>query len=115
MGMLIVVMVFALLPLSDITSPRISDKLIHGLAFAVLMTWFGGIFSARGWFWVGLGLLGYGVIMELLQNLTAHREFEWWDMIADLVGLGVGVILLRLGAARWCERLEALLLRPVDP
>ena len=115
MGMLIVIMVFALLPISDISSPRISDKLLHGLAFAFLMTWFGGVFASRSWIWVGLGLLAYGGVMEILQNLTAHREFEWLDMLADLLGLAAGVLLLKLAASRWCEQLEAMLLRSPGP
>ena len=115
LGMLIVIMVFALLPLSDISTPGISDKLVHGMAFAFLMTWFGGIFAARAWVWVALGLLAYGGVMEILQNLTAHREFEWLDMFADLLGLGAGIALLGVGASRWCERLEAILLRSSVP
>lgn len=89
---LIAVLTLALLPDPD---PRLStgwDKGNHLLAFATLA--FLGCWALRGhWLIVVIGLLGYGVLIEVLQSLTGYRYAEWADLLADglgiLVGLGV--------------------------
>ena len=89
---LIAVLTLALLPDPD---PRLStgwDKGNHLLAFAVLA--FLGCWALHGrWLIVAIGLLSYGVLIEVLQSLTGYRYAEWADLLADglgiLVGLGV--------------------------
>ncbi|MNJ74215.1 VanZ like family protein [compost metagenome] len=38
------------------------------------------------------GLLGYGVLIELLQGLTGYRFAEWADLLADGLGIALGVL-----------------------
>lgn len=83
------------------------DKANHALAFAVLG------FTAEFAFWPlrwrrwtnVVGLLGLGVVIELVQTRIPGRSGEWPDLLADAVGLALGLLaaapaLARLGARR---------------
>ena len=35
----------------------------------------------------GLPLIGYGVLIEILQSFTSYRSFSLWDALADALGV----------------------------
>ncbi len=88
------------------------DKLGHGLAYAVLATWFGGLF-ARRWYWgvaIGLALLGIG--LEVLQELVArNRSGDPNDVAANVAGIVAGLALAWWRTGGWALRMEAWLKR----
>lgn len=88
---LLAVLTLALLPDPD---PRLStgwDKGNHLLAFASLA--FLGCMALSGrWQVVTAGLLGYGALIELLQGLSGHRFAEWADLLADGLGIALGLL-----------------------
>ncbi len=45
-----------------------------------------------------VGLLGFGIFIELVQLFIPSRSADWKDVVADMVGAGVGV--LAIHAAR---------------
>jgi VanZ family protein len=106
------VIVASLLP-GD-TGPDVGnlDKLGHFLAYAVLATWFGGVF-ARSWYWgvaIGLALLGLG--LEVLQEFVArNRTGDANDVAANLAGVGAGLALALWRTGGWALRMEAWLKR----
>ncbi len=71
------------------------DKLKHIAAFLVLT-----VLARAGWpsvrLWIlALGLTGFGVAIELAQGLSGWgRTASLADVIADLIGLGLGVALI---------------------
>lgn len=75
-----------------------SDKVKHALSFAVLvgLGWRGGF---RSMLRLTLGLLVLGASIEVAQSFTPTRSAEWGDLLADAVGIAVGV-----GWVRWIER-----------
>lgn len=76
------------------------DKVEHILAFCVLGAGFGAILQdCHVRVLVGLALLG-GVI-ELLQSLTAYRSGDPLDMVADVAGIIIGLLMARFGMMRW--------------
>ena len=69
------------------------DKAQHALAFAVL--------AALGQFaymskrrLVLVGLTAYGALIEIAQHATGWRYGEVSDWVADLVGIGLGWVLV---------------------
>ena len=75
----------------------INDKLAHFLAFAVL----GGLadFSFPRSGFAGtkvLGLLGYGLAIEILQYFIPARSFSLLDLAADGAGLAAYALLIPL-------------------
>ena len=83
------VLVLALMPSPPQAITTGWDKSNHMLAFGV-MTWLGcKAFPQRG-VPLLLGLLAYGVLIEILQSYTPNRSAEWLDLLADGVGVFLG-------------------------
>ena len=76
-------------PSSGPQGPPHLDKLNHCLAFAAL-----GLATFRAFpRWcraAALGLLGFGVLIELVQAGLPTRSAEWPDVLADALGIGLG-------------------------
>lgn len=86
------------------------DKLLHATTFVCLMGWWGNIFRnrrARGW--AALGLLAFGVFIEFSQWLDPPRDADALDVLADAVGIALGLLLLRTPLARVLSGLEGRL------
>lgn len=92
---LVVVLIAALVPPQTLVSPMVWDKANHVLAFAVLaMLAFVGYPERK--VPMLLGLVAYGVLIELLQSLTSYRSGDALDVVADGVGLLFGWTFTRL-------------------
>jgi VanZ family protein len=66
----------------------INDKIEHSAAFLFLaflldFAWPRQAWGQRKW----LPLLGYGLLIELVQYFIPYREFSLWDLAADALGL----------------------------
>ena len=83
------------------------DKWAHGLTFVVLTLWFCGQYPQSSYWRVAVGLVAFGVLIELLQGLVSYRLAEWYDLGADAVGLVVGIGLAMAWLGGWCLRFEA--------
>jgi len=105
-GLLALVMGLALVPGSGLPVVPVSDKLMHALTFMLLMLWFSALYPLQQAWRVALGLLGYGVLMELLQGLSGQRSAEIGDLLADAAGIAAGWLLARAGLHRWCRWVE---------
>ena len=85
------------------------DKWIHGAAFVVLAVWFSGQY-ARGAYWrIALGLAVFGGMTELVQQQLIYRSADGADMLANLAGIGVGLLIALAGAGGWSLRVESWL------
>lgn len=70
------------------------DKVVHAAVFAVLGAWFAALHRSAGRrLIVALALTGFGVAIEILQSLTG-RDTSAWDVVADVVGIAIGILLL---------------------
>jgi VanZ family protein len=86
--MLLVVAAASLLPAPDV---GVSDKLGHVITYLVLAGWFSLLAANRiALCWIAVGLLGYGMLMELLQGTTGYRYAEWADVLANGAGIIAG-------------------------
>ena len=71
------------------------DKLNHLAAFATLAftAWHSAARPRTRWLWAPLALLGYGVLIELVQSQLPPREADPADVLADACGLALGLLL----------------------
>lgn len=70
----------------------LSDKSTHFIAFAVLTLLFRFSYAVT-WFKTYLILCIYAVFIEVSQFFTPNRCAEVLDVIADLIGIGIGLLL----------------------
>jgi len=81
------------------------DKIVHiGLFFVWIILW---LLASRGksTFFVILGM-AYGLALEFYQQLLPFdRSFDWWDAVADAVGVLLGYYFKVLVIDRYLQRL----------
>jgi VanZ family protein len=79
--------------------PRLStgwDKSNHALAFAALaFTAVWALWPRRAWWVLAAALLAYGGAIEIAQSLLPPRTAEWGDLLADGVGIALGLAAAR--------------------
>jgi VanZ family protein len=89
-ALFIVISYLAFTPLRIPVIEHVWDKLNHFAAFFALA--FATDFSFPG---VGFGvskilpLLGYGLLIEIIQKHLPYRDFDLRDVVADAVGLAI--------------------------
>lgn len=111
-GILLVAYVLYITLAPSVRAPAvIDDKLAHFLAFAILMTWFSGVFRPGRLPVVALLLAGLGVGIELLQAQLTYRTAEMADALFDFGGIAAAWILAVAGLGRWAELVESRVLR----
>ena len=82
------------------------DKWAHLLTFAFLAVWFAGQYR-RGAYWrIALGLVGFGILIEICQRAVGYRSAEWLDLGADVIGIVIGLVIGLAGAGGWSLRVE---------
>ena len=69
----------------------LSDKSIHFIAFAVLTLLLRFAYSIT-WFQTFLLLFVYAVFIEFSQFFTPNRSAELLDVVADVIGIGIGLL-----------------------
>jgi VanZ family protein len=108
--LLAAVLFVSLQPSFDPAAPTSFDKFEHLLAYTLLALWFTGL-VARGRYWVVVsGLLALGFLIEVLQWLmNLGRSAEALDMLANALGVGLGVAIALLATGGWAPRLESRL------
>ncbi|TNE79000.1 MAG: VanZ family protein [Gammaproteobacteria bacterium] len=85
------VLILMLMPLGNGQMLPGQDKLLHGVIFLFLFLLGTRAFpSTPDHKKLFVGLLAYGVIVELLQGLTDYRSMDVLDVLADVAGLFVG-------------------------
>jgi VanZ family protein len=89
--MLLVVGAVSLMPVPDV---GVNDKFSHLVTYFVLGGWFSLLATNRvSLGWTIIGLIAYGMLIELLQGMTAHRYAEWGDVLANAGGTMAGILL----------------------
>jgi VanZ family protein len=85
---------------------RLSDKWQHGITFATLALWFCGQYARSSYWRIALGLLAFGILIELAQRAVSYRSAEMLDLAADIAGIVAGLLLAIAGAGGWTPRFE---------
>ena len=83
-----------------------ADKWLHGLTFAALAVWFGGLFAKPAYLRVAIGLTVFGFIVEGCQLMVSYRTGDWIDIAANTVGIIIGLMIAAAGLGGWGLRVE---------
>jgi len=84
----------------------LSDKWMHGLTFAGLTIWYSGQYARASYWRFAFGLLLFGALIEVCQSMTTYRTAETSDLIADILGIGAGILVALTVAGGWSLKLE---------
>jgi len=107
--MLLGVGVVSLAPVPDV---GVGDKLSHTLTYLVLAAWFGLLAASRLVLcWTVVGLMVYGILLEVLQGMTSYRYAEWGDILANGSGILIGIWIYRTPLSRVLRLLDRKLFR----
>ena len=69
------------------------DKLAHFLMFFFTMMWF--MYVSKKWLVTAVSLLLLALVLEWIQmNYIINRSFDWFDLIADGIGIVLCFLLL---------------------
>ena len=91
----------------------IDDFAIHLSVYLVVAASVGSLFVNAAWHirrWPVSGVIFHAVTTELLQAWIPNRTCDPIDLVANLMGIFVGLKLLQLLVERWAESPGALLL-----
>jgi VanZ family protein len=84
----------------------VSDKVLHGFTFAFLALWYSGQYGRNVYVRLSIGLLAFGAMIELCQLMVGYRDAEWGDLLADAVGILIGMTIAVAGAGGWSLAVE---------
>ena len=75
---------------------KFQDKFFHALAYCSLMFWFAQIYHVKKQrLLFALAFVFLGVLMEGVQSLDPKRYAEFNDMVANTVGVAIGILLTK--------------------
>lgn len=108
-GVLIAIGIAAgsLAPAGSAPSIGLWDKAEHALGYAALAAWFAGIVPPSRYVRLGVALLAFGVAIELAQGaMNVGRTADPRDVLANGVGIVIGLGMAALGASGWIRAIE---------
>ena len=80
-------------PSLDVISFTMADKLAHFLMIFFTMMWF--MYVNKKWLVSAVSLLLLALVLEWMQmNYIINRSFDWFDLIADGIGIVLCFLLL---------------------
>ncbi len=83
------------------------DKWAHFVIFLGLSLWFSGLYRKSAYWRVAVGLLAFGLLIEICQRAVGYRSAEWLDVAADALGIVAGLGLALVGLGSWCRHFES--------
>ena len=80
-------------PSLNVISFTLADKLAHFFMFFLTMMWF--MYVSKKWLVTAVSLIFLALVLELIQmNYIINRSFDWFDWIADGIGIVLCFLLL---------------------
>ena len=114
LGLVLAAMIAAasLLPARNLPDIALSDKIRHAMSYALLAFWFASVVVRRDFLALIVALVAFGGLIELAQEwMHLGRRAEMGDLLADVAGIGVGVVLAATPLGTWAYKIESLFRR----
>ena len=112
---LFLVTVIMLAPLTWFASAGISksfflnDKFLHMCIFFIITIWLSGQYTFDSFKKIGFLLFLFGAFMETIQFVLPYRNAELLDLLANLLGIFIAIVVANLGYFGWLLKLEMLI------
>lgn len=106
--LVIAAIVVSLMPGHSLPQTGFGDKVEHALAYTFLTLWFTGIYPRSSYARIGLGMLALGIGLEIAQGMLPFgRQMDFRDVIANSLGIALGLAIALMGLGGWAQRIEA--------
>jgi VanZ family protein len=106
------IIVLSLIPHpEEITHFTFSDKIQHIMAYAVSMFWFGLCYRRDRLYKIGIILLILGIVIEVIQGQTGYRTMSFYDVVANVTGIAIGLMLSFSRLSLMLQYIEKLFFR----
>lgn len=90
----------------------VNDKVEHATGYMLLTVWFAGMYPRSRYPWIAIALFAMGVMVEFLQGwMSLGRNRDAFDVLANTIGIVIGLGLAVTVLNRWSQRVEALLIK----
>jgi VanZ family protein len=107
LGLTLYVVVQCLVPPKMVPDLHVSDKLEHAGAFWLMTFLYGGVLQRRRFPLLIGGMLLLGAAIEIAQGtMGLGRDMDFWDWVADALGVFAAVIPAYLGLDSWMLYIE---------
>lgn len=98
-----------LVPGSELPDTGMSDKTEHFLCYAALTCYFAGLYPRSRYWVIAIGLVFMGIAIEFAQSaMHLGRVGDVRDVLANSIGVVIGLILSFAGVGRWTQWIESL-------
>jgi VanZ family protein len=98
----------SLMPTQKLPDMNVSDKLEHTIGYVALTLWFAGVYPRSRYLHIAIGMFMFGLIIEYLQGaMQLGRSRDYHDVIANSIGIAIGLAAGWLGLERWAEWIES--------
>ena len=95
-GLLLLTYVVFIVPTSGMPGAEFNDKVAHAGIFFVLLLMANITHAQLSLISLTIALAGYGLFTEISQGFLPYRNFSSLDWVADVVGLGCGLMVIHL-------------------
>ena len=96
---------FSLIPHPPGILERGSDKIIHAVGYCLLLISCDLAYRTSNKLYGKVAFIfTFSLTMEVLQHFVPNRNFSFLDLLANLTGLSVGYLILRLLEGRFREQ-----------
>ncbi len=86
---------------------RTTDVTLHMFAFTYLTAALGNAYFPLSRWWIpALWMLAYGVMLEVVQQFLPPRTAELKDIVVDVAGIALGLLVWRFAVAPLVSRLQ---------
>ncbi len=100
----------SLMPVPPLGQFKISDKIEHALGYSSLFLCFAGLVRRSRWWLLVLSCWLFGASLEILQSALAWgRRGDWFDLLANSLGIALGLVLAHWGLSLWPRFIETKL------
>jgi VanZ family protein len=106
-GLTVYVVAECLVPAKMVPDIHVNDKLEHAGAFGLMTILYAGVLQRRRFPLLIVGMLLLGAGIEMAQGaMGLGRDMDFWDWVADAVGVVAGATLAYLGLDAWMLYIE---------
>ena len=87
----------------------LNDKFLHMCVFFTMTIWLSGQYTFDSFKKIGFLLFLFGVFIEIIQFVLPYRDAELLDLLANLLGIFIAIVVANLGYFGWLLKLETLI------